>query len=197
MALGLLAAGGCDLLHCEDLIDPCYPERYEYMARQEVHAALAPQMHNGDVLDRTVWNYHFEPGSDKLTVGGQDQLKYLLRQRPCPQPVVFLQTAEDLSYDPAMPEKYVLARAELNHKRIQAVQNFLVSYSSGAANHFQVVVHDPPEVGFAAAPLGGNTGRPILPGSWQKSAASFGGQLPRASTAGVTPTLGSLTSGGG
>ena len=61
--------GGCYRYH--DVVDPCYPVRYSYMARQEVCAGLAPQVNNGHVLDQTIWNYHFELGSDKLTPGGQ------------------------------------------------------------------------------------------------------------------------------
>ena len=197
--LGLLTAVGCDDFAYHDLVDPCYPERYEFLARQEVNASMAPQMHNGDILNRTVWNYHFEPGSDKLTPGGQEQLKYMVRMRPHPEPVVFLQTAEDITYDPSAHEKYTIARAELNSRRCQAVHSFLTAYTAGAVP-CKVVIHDQPEVGFAAAPLGGATY--ILPnkdgwGSWQKFSTRFSGKLPRAETGGAAPTLGGLGTTGG
>src|SRR3954447_10228040 len=60
-----------------DLYDCCYPQRYWYQARQEVRAALAPQVQNGHVLDQTVWNWDFEPGTGKLTDGGLAHLAYL------------------------------------------------------------------------------------------------------------------------
>src|SRR5438876_1161430 len=84
---GLAVAGGCDTYR--NLVDPCYPERYEYAARQEVQAAFAPQVYNGHVLDQTVWNYHFEPGEAKLTKGGQEHLVYLARRRPCPDGTIY------------------------------------------------------------------------------------------------------------
>src|SRR5262245_49955435 len=49
-----------------NFIDPCYPERYEHAARQAVLAPFAQQVHNGHVLNQTIWNYYFEAGSDKL-----------------------------------------------------------------------------------------------------------------------------------
>src|SRR5436190_5624671 len=99
---GLALGGGCH--DYRDLVDPCYPERYEYAARQEVHGALAPQVNNGHVLDQTLWNYHFEAGTDKLTPGGMQHLAYLARRRPAPDCIVYLQTAQDLPYDPATPD---------------------------------------------------------------------------------------------
>ena len=45
---------------------------------------MAPQMINGHVLDQGVYDEHFEAGTDKLTPGGQEHLKYLARRRPQP-----------------------------------------------------------------------------------------------------------------
>jgi len=150
--LCLSGAWGC---YCYDeLVDPCYPERYNAMARQETNAAFGPQVDNGHVLDQTVWNSHFEAGGDKLTVGGQEHLAYLARRRPYPDPRIFLQTANDVAYDPAAPEKYANARADLNEKRVQSIQRFLNAHLSGRPVTFNVEVHDPAEVGMAAAPVG-------------------------------------------
>src|SRR5689334_10434362 len=87
-ASALAGMGGCD--HYRDVVDPCYPQRYWYQSRENVHAAFAPQVRNGHVLDQTVWNYHFEEGTDKLTAGGQAQLNYIARRRPMADPCVFL-----------------------------------------------------------------------------------------------------------
>jgi hypothetical protein len=150
-------AGGLGLCGCDcyrSVVDPCYPQRYEYAARQEANATIAPQVHNGHVLDQTVWNYHFEAGTDKLTPGGQEYLAYLARRRPCPDPTVYLQTAQDIAYDPAAPDKFAEQRARLDSQRIRAVQNYLTAQTAGQHATFEVCVHNPPDVGIAAIPAG-------------------------------------------
>jgi len=150
--IGLLALSGCCGTGCgyDDLVDPCYPERYWASSRHEVNEGMAPQMMNGHILEQTVFDEQFEPSSDKLTPGGLEHLKYLARRRPHADPVIFLQTAQDVVYDPDKPDTYGKARAELNAKRIQAIQKFLVAYTDGAPQGFHVVVHDPHEVGQSA-----------------------------------------------
>ena len=66
---GGLMSGGCYRAY-QKCVDPCWPERYDYAARVEVISSFAPQVQNGHVLDQTVWTYHFEPATDKLTMGG-------------------------------------------------------------------------------------------------------------------------------
>src|SRR5262245_17599496 len=148
------AAGGLGCYAYRDLVDPCYPQRYEYMARQEVNAAFAPQVLNGHVLDQTVWNAMFEAGTDRLTPGGLDHLAYLARRRPEPDPVIFLQTAQDVAYDPAAPDKMVEARNDLDAKRTQAIYKFLGAQTAGRGIPFQVVVHDPADVGVSGTFIG-------------------------------------------
>src|SRR5579864_9099990 len=96
---GLAVSVGCN--GYRDIVDPCYPQRYEFASRTEVATALAPQVFNGHVLDQTIWNYQFEPGTDKLTPGGMEHLAYLARRRPYPDAMIYLQTAQDIPYDPA------------------------------------------------------------------------------------------------
>jgi hypothetical protein len=148
----VLTAGGCHWY--QDLVDPCYPERYEYMARKEVHEALAPQVNNGHVLDQTIWNYHFEPGTDRLTPGGLEQLAYLARRRPQPDPVVYLQTAQDVAYDPASPDRMVQARTDLDDKRAAAIKAFLTAQTANRPAEsrvaFVVQKHDPADVSVSA-----------------------------------------------
>lgn len=148
-AIAAAAGGGC---YYRDIVDPCWPERYNYVARQEVNGAFAPQVQNGHVLDQTVWNYHFEPGTDKLTAGGLDHVAYLARRRPCPDPVVYIQTAQDVLYDAVNPEKLLEVRRELDARRVVAVQKFLMAQTADRPTPvaFQVFVHDPTEVGVSA-----------------------------------------------
>ncbi len=151
--VGFCAVGSLGCYGYRDCVDPCYPLRYNYMARQEVNAAMTPQVQNGHVLDQTVWNYYFEPGTDKLTPLGLDRLAYLARRRPCPDPNLYLQTAQDVVYDPAAPEKMAEVRQELDTKRKAAVTCFMVQQTAGRAVAFNITVHDPAEVSLSAVPV--------------------------------------------
>jgi hypothetical protein len=184
---GLAWTCGCESYR--DVVDPCYPNRYEFASRQEVNAAFAPQVNNGHVLDQTVWNCYFEPGTDKLTPGGMEHLAYIGRRRPCPDPAVYLQTAQDIPYDPSAPDKFGELRASLDNKRIQAVQNYLNAQTSGRHTTFDVVVHDPGDVSIAAPAAGVS----IL-----KMYMGFQGNLPLSGAgAGVGSPAGGGGSGGG
>jgi hypothetical protein len=180
----LTGAFGCNWWGIEtysDLVDPCYPQRYEYAARQEVIGAVAPQMSNGHVLDQTVWNTHFEAGSEKLTPGGLAKLGQLARRRPAPDPIVYIETAQDVAYDAANPDKTTQARKELDQKRADAVQKYLQAYAGSRGMSFQVLVHDPNEVGMSAIPAAQSIQRSnagavgLLPGGGGGGGASVGG----------------------
>jgi hypothetical protein len=153
----LLATAGCYTY--DDLVDPCWPERYNKVAKQEVNDASGPQIHNGHVLDQTVWNWMFEPGTDRLTWGGLDHLAYLVRRRPCPDPMVFLQTAQDVAYDAAYPEKFAETRCDLDARRIAAVQKYLTAASAGRHVDFQVTVIDSGDPSISAIPDGISIGK--------------------------------------
>jgi hypothetical protein len=150
LAGGLALAPGCASYH--DCVDPCYPERYEAVARQETLAFFAPQVRNGHVLDQTVFNTEFEPGTDVLTPAGMEHLAYLARRRPCPDPVVFVQTAQDVPYDPAAPDKFVDGRRQLDLSRATAVKKYLFAVTADQGMTFSVLVHNPPDVGVSAIP---------------------------------------------
>jgi hypothetical protein len=153
--VALTTGSGClDWLHPRQLWDPCWPQRYAYQARQSVLEGMGGQVYNGHVLDQTVWNFHFEPGSDRLTPGGLEHLAYLARRRPCPDPVVYLQTAQDVAYDPAAPEKFVEGRYDLNARRAASVQKYLSAVAAGKPVNFDVIVHDPADVGMSTIPMG-------------------------------------------
>jgi hypothetical protein len=183
---GLSLAAGCDCYR--NIVDPCYPQRYTAMAKAETNAAMSPQVSNGHILDQTVWNSHFEPGTDRLTPGGLEHLGYLARRRPCPDSVLFLQTAQDVPYDPAAPDKFAEARAALDTRRIQAVQNYLMADTAGRHLTFEVVVHDPSEVGITAT----EAGISIL-----KMYSGAQGNLPLTAGAGAGNVAGGGGAGGG
>lgn len=152
-ATAAVASSGC-ITGYRNVVDPCWPERYAYEARQEVYSAFAPQMANGHVLDQTMWNWQFEEGTDKLHPAGMEHLVYLARRRPKPDCNIYLQTAHDVAYDPAHPEKFVETRAELDAKRIQAIQKFLTAQTAGRHVDFNIQVHDPAEKDIQAIQAG-------------------------------------------
>jgi hypothetical protein len=128
------------------LYDRCWFQRYNNLAHRAVNRAMTPQVQNGHVLDQTVWNHMFEPGTDLLNPMGQAHLQYVSRRRPEVDRTVYMATAMDLQYDPACPERYAGARQELDSLRVAAVQKYLVSLNAGRCSDFQVLLHDPADV---------------------------------------------------
>lgn len=150
---------GCANYH--DVVDPCYPERYNVMARKETAAAFTPQIQNGHVLDQTVLDSHFKSGTAVLTSGGLEKLNYIARKRPCADTSVFVQTAlvnptdeanteKQLIWDPANPEKFIEARNKLNQERKDAVKNYLAAATNGRGLTFNVETLDVATPGLAA-----------------------------------------------
>lgn len=151
MAGGLLATTGC--LPCySNLVDPCYPQRYEKMARDEVNQGFGAQVGNGHILDQTVWNNEFEAGTAKLTQGGIEHLVHLMRRRPAPDAMIYVQSSHDIAYDPAAPDKYVQAKQQLDANRVDAVQRFLNAETQGSGMTFTVLVHNPATPGLNGTP---------------------------------------------
>jgi hypothetical protein len=157
---GMTALGGCctDWKLC-DCYDNCWLERYSYQANQSVMQTFGAQINNGHVLDQTVFTYHFESGTDTLTKGGLEHLAYLARRRPHPDPLIYLQTAQDLPYDQAAPEQYTSARAELDGKRVAAIKKYLNAETAGRSVTFEVAIHDAPTPGLPTQAIGIAVGR--------------------------------------
>jgi len=122
-----------------DVVDPYYPKRYNVDARNSVRASLAPQVSNGNVLDQTVWDFHFETGKPELNAMGKDHLKRLARRRPVAQEVIFLQVAQN-------PDENANNK-ELNKARSENIKTYMTKISEDKVHpEFQVVLHDPAEV---------------------------------------------------
>ena len=122
-----------------DVVDPYYPKRYNVDARNSVRTALAPQVSNGNVLDQTVWDFHFETGKPELNAMGKDHLKRLARRRPAAQEVIFLQVAQN-------PDEKANNK-ELNMARTENIKTYMTKISQDKVHpEFQVVLHDPAEV---------------------------------------------------
>ncbi len=114
---------------------------------------MAPQVNNGHVLEQTIWNYHFEAGTDKLNPGGVQALAFLARRRPSPDPVVYVQTAQDLTLDASNVDKFADDRSKLDGKRVEAMRKALAALTAGRGLNFEVLVHDPHEVGLSSIPM--------------------------------------------
>jgi hypothetical protein len=161
LTAGLAAAGGCCCGYY-DVVDPCYPMRYSYAARKEVCEARYQQVHNGHVLDQTIWNWmfkHEEGGKPtaELNGAGMDHLMYIVRRRPCADATIYLATAQDIAYDAADaegPTKFANARAELDAKRQEAIMRYVNAQAAGRnMAPFTVCVHDPAESDMAATAM--------------------------------------------
>ena len=155
-ACGVLTLTGC--YGYRDLVDPCYPWRYNYQAQQEVCEPFATQVNNGHVLDQTIFTSHFERGKAVLTRGGQDKLQQLVRRRPQPDPVIYLATAtigsslqiDDIVWrQDADPAVFVTERGTLDNERKEAIRKYLAAIRSDLS--FQVLVHDPAQPSIPAA----------------------------------------------
>lgn len=158
-----LAAVGCHGTRAErpglgeryrNFVDPSWPERYNHTARQETLAPFQIQAQNGAYLDQTVWNYHFEPASDKLSAAGIERLDYLARKRGLPDGKVYLQTARDIGFDANAPEKYADSRRDLDQRRANTIHKYLAAQTAAAPMNFEIQVHDPADPGFPAQFLG-------------------------------------------
>jgi hypothetical protein len=195
IALCISGLAGCACYRT--IVDPCWPERYNYIARGSVNEANNAQAYNGHVLDQTIWNYDFEHDAKTglptavLNPAGIERLKYLSRRRPVADCHIYLATAQDLPNLAELPAgRIVEMRNDLNARRIAAIQNFLVAQTNGR-DGFTIDVHDPAEVGIDAIPIAG-TMPPGLPlpqlGAFQKLQNNFQGVFagPPSVTMGVT-----------
>jgi len=191
-----LGTGFTTLVGCHSyrqMVDPCWPERYNAEARLSVRDTFAAQQHNGHVLDQTVWNYHFEPATDRLNASGMEHLRYLARRQPVPDTNLFLQTAQDVPGAAGLaPDKSAEARSDLDNRRIASIQKFLAGATSGRAQ-FEVAIHDPGEVGIAAIPIGGSgSAKPaVIKGSLQQLYENSKGKMPGVEGVTLTTTGGS------
>ena len=162
---------------------------------------FAAQAHNGHVLDQTVWNSYFEiepktgNATDHLNPAGMEHLKYIVRRVPTPDPILYLQTAQDVPGALTMaPDKLAQARSELDNRRVVAIQKYLAGITTGRSQTvaFEVAVHDLAEPGIDASPISGTQKNPIIKGAYPALKDNFKGKMPGAE--GVT--LGGTGSGG-
>ena len=159
LVMGGLTAVGCATAERPSVQDKfqslngnnCWPERPSYLARESVLHPFEVQANNAAVLDGVINNNDFDTGSDKLNGVGRDKLNRLARKMPAPDSRVYLQTAADVAYDPASPDKVVAARAELDMKRSQAILGYLATRPNTRGVAFDVQAIDVADPGVNAA----------------------------------------------
>ncbi|HMO34795.1 MAG TPA: hypothetical protein PKA06_02010 [Gemmatales bacterium] len=147
--LGVMSFTGCyGTFH--EVVDPCYPERYNCKARESVHEALQMQVQNGLAYEQTLYVHHFNPSESTLNAGGVAHLTRLANRRPAAVTTIFLQTAQnsyDLDYK--KPEEYASKRRELDEKRKAEVENFLKNERPDLT--FTVYISNPAKLGMSGA----------------------------------------------
>ena len=197
LGTGLSSLVGC--YEYRQIVDPCWPERYNAESRMSVRETFGAQAHNGHVLDQTMWNYHFEVDprtgapTDKLNPAGMEHLRYISRVQPSPDPALYLQTVEEIPGAATMSsEKLAQFRSELDSRRVAAIQKYMTDIQNGH-NHsvpYQVAIIDHAEPGMPALPISGNQSKFIIKGALPDNWNNFKGKMP--GVEGVT-----LTTGGG
>ncbi len=167
--------------HTRSVYDPCYPERYNHAARQAVLAPFAQQVHNGHVLNQTIFTYYFEAGTDKLTSAGTEKLDSIAGTRPAPDPRIYIQSATDLAMTDANAAKIVALRGDLDAKRAVAIQKYLATVSAFAPISYEVYVHNPATPGINSEFAGS---------AYRASATGYRGNISGGGGGGATSTGG-------
>lgn len=128
---GLFALIGCT--HYRNVVDPCWPERYNYEARGSVRQMHNAQADKGHILNQTVWADDFE--GDKLRESGKSKLNYIAHREPAAMVMrLYLQNAP--IEDPAK-------RESVNGLRKKAMLAYLDTQKSpNRPTHYEVEVHD-------------------------------------------------------
>jgi len=124
-ALALMSVTGCyGTFH--EVVDPCYPERYNCKAREEVGALRDLQEQNGTAIEQTLYVHYFKPGAAELNDAGVAFLERVSHRRPAPETTIYVQTAQntyDLDYRQA--DQLATRRNDLDNARKAQVEAFL------------------------------------------------------------------------
>ncbi len=130
LGAAVLTVAGCR--HYREVVDPCWPERYNHVARDSVRDMHNAQADKGHLLDHTVWNGDFE--GNELKPSGKAKLRYIANREPIPMVMkVYLQTAD--SDEPAK-------RSATNAGRKKAILAYLdTQKSEQRPTLYEVEVH--------------------------------------------------------
>jgi hypothetical protein len=129
-----------------NLYDTAWPDRYNFAARQATVAPFAQQVTNGQFFEQTVWNWYFEPGTDRLNGAGMAKLDSLAQRAPVDSRI-YLQAARDVPATADNFDKVVAMRDDLTTRRAAAVQKYMAT-QPGAPVAYEIAVHDAPVPGI-------------------------------------------------
>ncbi len=186
-----LGAGLTSMIGCatyRDWVDPCWPERYNAVAKSSVRETFFAQTANGHALDQTVWEYHFDTDdkgqpSDRLNAAGKAKLAQLLRRQPAPDPHFFVQTTQVVALDT---------------NRVAAVQNFIASQPVGLRGvNFEVTVNNLADPSVPSAAVAGSRPATQIQGAFPKLQNNYQGVLPGESGTSSGSSGGASGSSGG
>lgn len=160
---------------------PVYsPDEYTEAARYSLNHAFELQANNGQVLDQTIWNYHFYEDSEELRPAGRAFLDRMANYYPLRCSGLFLQSAHDITLKPYNVESYFVRRQELNALRVKSVTEYLQLAAPG--NSLALQIHDKPPVGLPSDESGRayifmarKAPQGLLPPDVTTSKFSFGG----------------------
>ncbi|MCI0682276.1 MAG: hypothetical protein L0Y71_09245 [Gemmataceae bacterium] len=99
LGASVVSLAGCVPAYRE-LVDPCWPERYNHLARQSVRDTFNAQAANGHVFDQTIWTEYFDlRNATELNDRGRERLRYIALRKPVPDPRVYVQKTGDAMLD--------------------------------------------------------------------------------------------------
>lgn len=129
---------------------PYNTQQLSGIAANAVSAARNRHIRNGQILDRTLWNYHFEAKKAELLPSGVGMLNRLARSQAMnPEMEIFVATAHDLPYRSDDPAGFATSRERLDSQRAKIVREYL--QAALRKESVRVLLCDPAPVGMAAA----------------------------------------------
>ena len=131
LTAGIVTLFGCHAYR--EIVDPCWPERYNAMASGSVREVHNAQAYKGHILNHSIWLGDFD--GDKLNPSGIAKLKYIAHREPTALVMkVWLQNADE--NDPAR-------RDFVNGLRTKAILAYLhTQRNERQPTHYEVEFHN-------------------------------------------------------
>ena len=119
-------------------------------------------MANGHFQYQVLWNWYFDPGTDKLNGAGMEKLDSIARTTPGPDPKLYVQAARDVAVTTENAPKVAVLRDDLTARRAAAIQRYMAT-QPGTPVAYEIAMVDMPTAGIYA-PFATNSFRGKLRG---------------------------------